>query len=126
MPPSVVISLDFELRWGVLDRVRDDFSAYRANLEGVPEAVDRMLDLFDEHEVRATWAIVGSLACTGWDEWEERRPDLARLRTRPPFDGMTGSAVVRLTRRCTSHPTWSRRSDRAATSSAPTPSPTST
>ena len=93
MGPSVVISLDFELRWGVLDRVRDDFSAYRANLEGVPEAVERMLDLFDEHEVRATWAIVGGLACDGWDEWHAATPGVARLRA-------DGAAMGRAVPRC--------------------------
>lgn len=90
--PSIVISLDFELRWGVLDHVRDDFSAYRANLEGVPEAVAGMLDLFDERNVRATWAIVGGLACSGWDEWEARRPtwpayERTSLRWRDAFRG---------------------------------------
>jgi len=74
MGPSVAISLDCELRWGVLERVRDDFHAYRENLEGVPDAVHRTLDLFDAHDVRATWAIVGGLACHGWDEWHERLP----------------------------------------------------
>ena len=43
-----------------------------------------------------------------------------------PFAGRTGSAAALVTRRCTSHRIWSRRSERAGTSSAPTPSPTCT
>lgn len=75
---SIVISLDFEARWGVLDHVRDDMSAYRRNLEGEREAVPAMLELFAKRGVRATWAIVGALACEGWDEWETRAPRFPR------------------------------------------------
>lgn len=97
--PSIVISLDFELRWGVLDRVRDDLSAYRSNLEGVPEAVARMLDVFDEHRASATWAIVGGLACAGWDEWDARRPPWPRyerssLRWDEAFRGGAGDEAL--------------------------------
>lgn len=69
MKPSVVISLDFELRWGVADRLAGDVNAYRRNLEGEPDAVLAMLELFDREQVGATWATVGALACAGWDEY---------------------------------------------------------
>jgi peptidoglycan/xylan/chitin deacetylase (PgdA/CDA1 family) len=57
---ALIISLDFELHWGVRDR----FSAtgpYRVNLLGVREAVWRMLELFREFDVAVTWATVGFL-----------------------------------------------------------------
>ncbi len=73
--PLVVLSLDFELRWGVLDRVGDDLSVYRSNLEGVPEAIRLTLDAFDDYDARATWALVGAVACHGWDEWGDRCPE---------------------------------------------------
>lgn len=72
--PQVVLSLDFELRWGLHDVLGDDRDAYRANLEGVREAVPRLLALFTERGVRATWATVGALACSGWDEYFRRAP----------------------------------------------------
>jgi peptidoglycan/xylan/chitin deacetylase (PgdA/CDA1 family) len=71
---AVVISLDFELRWGLLDILRHDLSRYRGNLEGVRDAVPRLLELFVRRNVSATWATVGALACSGWDEWRARAP----------------------------------------------------
>lgn len=70
----VVVSLDFELRWGVYDVYRGDMGGYRRNLEGVRDAVPRLLELFRAHGVRATWATVGALACESWDEYEARAP----------------------------------------------------
>ena len=74
MTPSVVISLDFEQRWGVAHRLADSPEPYRRNLEGEPEAVFGMLELFAREGVGATWATVGALACSGWDEYFERAP----------------------------------------------------
>jgi peptidoglycan/xylan/chitin deacetylase (PgdA/CDA1 family) len=72
--PALVVSLDFELRWGVFDVLGDDMNQYRRNLEGVEEVVPRLLDMFRERGVRATWATVGALACRDWDEWHARAP----------------------------------------------------
>lgn len=80
MSPAVVISLDFELRWGLLDVLGHDLTRYRGNLEGVREVVPRLLELFRREEVRATWAVVGALACSGWDEWRARAPAWPRYR----------------------------------------------
>ena len=60
-PPSVVISLDFELRWGMHDRLGTNYDAYRENLENVREIVPALLKLFSEHKIRVTWACVGAL-----------------------------------------------------------------
>jgi peptidoglycan/xylan/chitin deacetylase (PgdA/CDA1 family) len=72
--PKVVFSLDFELRWGLHDRLRMDFDAYRKNLEGVRDAVPALLGLFAERGVRATWATVGAVACHNWDDYFRRAP----------------------------------------------------
>lgn len=56
---SFVISLDFELMWGVRDhRAVVD---YGAHIRGVRQAMPAMLDLFDEYGIRATFATVGLL-----------------------------------------------------------------
>lgn len=54
---TFVISLDFELYWGMRDETRLD--AYKANLTGVHQAIPLMLETFNQHGIRATWAIVG-------------------------------------------------------------------
>lgn len=54
-----VISLDFELHWGVRDHLSID--QYKRNLLGVREAVPAMLALFREFDIHATWATVGFL-----------------------------------------------------------------
>jgi hypothetical protein len=72
--PKVVWSLDFELRWGLHDRLGLDRDAYRQNLEGAREAVPQLLELFARRGVRATWATVGALACRDWAEYFRRAP----------------------------------------------------
>lgn len=73
-----VISLDFELAWGV----RGDVPArYRDNLLGVRQAVPAMLELFARREIHATWAAVGALFFDSRDALERAFPE--RLRRRP-------------------------------------------
>jgi peptidoglycan/xylan/chitin deacetylase (PgdA/CDA1 family) len=74
VPPKVVWSLDFELRWGMHDLLGLDRDLYRKNLEGAREAVPQLLQLFTKRGVRATWATVGALACQNWDEYYRRAP----------------------------------------------------
>jgi peptidoglycan/xylan/chitin deacetylase (PgdA/CDA1 family) len=70
-----VVSLDFELRWGLIGVLGDDPREYRENLEGVEEVVPRLLEAFRDRGVHATWATVGALACRDWEEWNARAPE---------------------------------------------------
>ncbi|HWC73712.1 MAG TPA: polysaccharide deacetylase family protein, partial [Gemmatimonadales bacterium] len=72
--PRVVVSVDFERRWGVYHRLGFKRDAYRANLENTYPVVVGMLDLFRARGIRATWAAVGALACRDWDEYFQRAP----------------------------------------------------
>ena len=54
-----VISLDFELMWGVLDVPYRE--RYKKNIRGGREAVPNILRLFEKYHVHATWATVGML-----------------------------------------------------------------
>lgn len=63
---AFVISIDFELAWGVRDRA--DLDAYKQNLFGAREAVPALLRLFAEYQVHATWAAVGFLFCDSRQE----------------------------------------------------------
>jgi peptidoglycan/xylan/chitin deacetylase (PgdA/CDA1 family) len=56
---AFVVSLDFELHWGLHDKWST--GGYRRNLLGVREAIPGMLALFREFDVHATWAAVGLL-----------------------------------------------------------------
>ena len=57
----LVISLDFELYWGV--RHRPSVRQYFPNLVGARTAIPALLDLFSEYGIHATWATVGFLFC---------------------------------------------------------------
>jgi hypothetical protein len=59
MNGAFVVSLDFELYWGVRDS--KSLASYGPNILGVWQAIPRLLDLFREYEVRATFATVGML-----------------------------------------------------------------
>lgn len=76
---SFIISLDFELHWGVRDvaslaDTRDHFLRAR---ESIPE----VLRAFEEHEVHATWATVGFLFARNKRDLSDHFPDL-----RPDYD----------------------------------------
>lgn len=82
----MVISLDFELAWGL----RDLYGAgapYWENVRGAREAVPRLLDLFNEFDVAATWATVGFLFAESREEliahWPEERPGYRDTRLDP-------------------------------------------
>jgi hypothetical protein len=63
---NFVISLDFELMWGVRDHATRE--SYGPNVLGGREAIPAMLDLFQRRGIRATWATVGALLCESKDE----------------------------------------------------------
>jgi hypothetical protein len=56
---TFVISLDFELIWGVRDK--RTIADYSANILGVRQVVPALLDLFAERNIACTWATVGLL-----------------------------------------------------------------
>jgi peptidoglycan/xylan/chitin deacetylase (PgdA/CDA1 family) len=61
-----VISLDFELHWGVRDH--SSVEAYRENLLGVRTVIPALLARFRQREIHATWATVGILFARTRDE----------------------------------------------------------
>lgn len=69
---DLVISLDFEMFWGVSDS--RTVEGYQRNVAGVWDAIPSMLALFENYGVRATWATVGMLMCRDHAHWREVRP----------------------------------------------------
>ncbi|RME25825.1 MAG: hypothetical protein D6798_08055, partial [Deltaproteobacteria bacterium] len=53
---ALVVSLDFELFWGMRDKV--SLQRYRRQILGGRAAIPRLLDLFVAHGIHATWATV--------------------------------------------------------------------
>jgi peptidoglycan/xylan/chitin deacetylase (PgdA/CDA1 family) len=72
---AFVLSLDFELHWGVRDHERLD-GPYRPNLLGARKAIPRLLELFERYGISATWAIVGFLFATSREERRKYEPAL--------------------------------------------------
>jgi peptidoglycan/xylan/chitin deacetylase (PgdA/CDA1 family) len=70
----VVLSLDFELRWGVHDVFGFNVDGYRENLEAERDVIPALLNLFVAHHIRATWAAVGAIGCENWDDYFRRAP----------------------------------------------------
>lgn len=86
LPGALVVSLDFELHWGVRDR-RSTTGPYRRNLLGARQAIPRVLELFDRFEVAGTWATVGLLLARSREEarsyWPRERPAYVDVRLDP-------------------------------------------
>jgi peptidoglycan/xylan/chitin deacetylase (PgdA/CDA1 family) len=68
-----VISLDFELHWGVRDHLT--VAQYRENLLGARQAIPAILELFRRYGLHATWATVGFLFFSSRDELIDALPD---------------------------------------------------
>jgi hypothetical protein len=54
---AFVISLDFELMWGVFDK--RTIQSYGNNIKGVHKAIPQVLELLSKYNINATWATVG-------------------------------------------------------------------
>lgn len=57
---SLVISLDYELMWGIIDVLTKDGYG-QTNVKQVPEVIKRMIALFEKYDVHATFATVGMI-----------------------------------------------------------------
>ncbi len=76
-----MVSLDFELAWGLAP---GDRNGYRRNLEGSRTVVPRLLAMFSERRIAATWATVGLLFARSREEARRLSPP-AELR--PDYGG---------------------------------------
>ena len=70
---ALVVSLDFELQWGVRDLIVLDL-AQRRRLLRARGLVPRLLDVFEEFSIHVTWATVGLLFARSKKEAEAFRP----------------------------------------------------
>jgi hypothetical protein len=73
MPPTFIISLDFELFWGVRDK--RGIESYKNHLLGVRNAVPELLKIFAKNGIHATWATVGFIFFKDFDKLVEELPE---------------------------------------------------
>lgn len=70
-----IISLDLELHWGVFRNVTSE-SPYMRNINGTPLAIERILQVLEEHKISTTWAVVGMLFADSHEMIKEFAPDV--------------------------------------------------
>jgi len=68
----LIISLDFELIWGVFDTV--DIDAKSQYFLNTRKVIPEILELFSKSNIHATWASVGMLFNIDWKSWEDNEP----------------------------------------------------
>ena len=86
-----MISLDFELFWGMLDEC--PLEDYQANVLGGRNAIPRLLELFAKYGIHATWATVGFLFAENYEELTAFFPDED---VRPAYDNPKLDPYARL------------------------------
>lgn len=74
MPGTLVVSLDFELFWGMQDCM--PLAQYQDNVLGGREAIPQMLELFQKYGIHATWATVGFQMAQSMQQLEGVLPEL--------------------------------------------------
>ena len=75
MAGTLIVSLDFELFWGMLDFCA--LEDYQDNVLGGRKAIPQMLELFQKYGIHATWATVGFLFAKNRQELEPFFPEQA-------------------------------------------------
>ena len=73
MAGTLIVSLDFELFWGMLDC--STLEAYQDNVLGGRKAIPQLLKLFEKYGIHATWATVGYLFAENYAELSRYFPE---------------------------------------------------
>jgi len=76
---TLIVSLDFELFWGMLDVCT--LEEYQENVLGGRKAIPRLLELFRKYDIHATWATVGFLFAENYEELKTYFPEKDALPT---------------------------------------------
>jgi peptidoglycan/xylan/chitin deacetylase (PgdA/CDA1 family) len=82
-----VISIDFELLWGVWDVTSKE--KYCNHILGVQKVIPALLELFEQYNIKATFATVGFLFAETKTELEAYLPEIKPGYTNPGFDVYT-------------------------------------
>ena len=79
MKSKLIVSLDFELFWGVQDSHTKE--SYQQNILGGRKAIPELLNLFEKYGIHATWATVGFLFAQNEEEAKRYFPQEDRMPT---------------------------------------------
>jgi peptidoglycan/xylan/chitin deacetylase (PgdA/CDA1 family) len=71
---KLILSLDFELFWGVRDKLT--LENYGEHIKGVHSVLPKILSMFEAYNVHATFATVGFLFCDTKEELNASFPDV--------------------------------------------------
>ncbi len=82
---KLVISLDFELLWGVFDKV--NFREKELYFQNTRKVIPEILNIFEEAGIAATWATVGVLFNKNWEDFAQNIPEFL-----PEYHNMSLSA----------------------------------
>jgi hypothetical protein len=85
LPGAFVVSLDFELHWGMRDAKRPG-GALTENLVRSRAVVRDLAKVFSERGIHATWATVGMLFASSRSELETYLPEIRPEYSRPGLD----------------------------------------
>lgn len=84
MQSTLIISLDFELLWGMRDA--HSINNYGENILGGREAIPKLLNLFRTHCIHATWATVGLMFAESTEQVLGYFPEKSAL---PTYEKLT-------------------------------------
>lgn len=94
---GLIISLDFELHWGVRDYCGANHP-YIRNILGARDVIPRMLIVFDKYGIAATWAAVGFLFASNYDEllhyYPELMPDYKDTKFNPYLENIGKNEIM--------------------------------
>ena len=85
MNGTLIVSLDFELFWGMLDVC--PLEQYQDNVLGGKKAIPKLLQLFEKYGIHATWATVGFLFADNYEELSRYFPEQHPGYANPKLDG---------------------------------------
>ena len=85
MGGTFLVSLDYELFWGMLDVC--PLEQYQDNVLGGKKAIPQLLNLFEKYKIHATWATVGFLFADNYQELSRFLPQLRPGYAKPELDG---------------------------------------
>lgn len=70
---NFIISLDFELYWGVRDSRGEE---YFESLKKVHTVVPKLIELFGKYDIACTWATVGAICANDISDFEKSKPTI--------------------------------------------------
>ena len=85
MSGTFMVSLDYELFWGMLDVC--PLEQYQDNVLGGKQAIPKLLKLFEQYGIHATWATVGFLFADNYEELSAFLPQLRPGYANADLDG---------------------------------------